>query len=219
MAGPYITRHISLNPGGETGLIVRKPCLTNPQFLASEDKKLREKTEYYKHYSPPAYSLGDDQGMMREPLDGCVSPTCLTAFREYLAEHYGTLQALNDSWETQYASFDEAMPLALPDARASGQYPRWVDHRLYMDWLFVETHRDAKAIVRDVDPEARVGFEGPLADNSWIGFEWKLTMSEACSRYMRYVLPSFMKCEGSVITGTFGAPSLIYPRMSAMSRT
>lgn len=173
MAGPYITRHISLNPGGETGLIVRKPCLTNPQFLASEDKKLREKTEYYKHYSPPAYSLGDDQGMMREPLDGCVSPTCLTAFRGYLAEHYGTLQALNDSWKTQYASFDEAMPLALPDARASGQYPRWVDHRLYMDWLFVETHRDAKAIVRDVDPEARVGFEGPLADNSWIGFEWK----------------------------------------------
>lgn len=173
MAGPYITRHISLNDTSQCGLLVRKPCLTNPVFLKQEEEKLRKETEYYKHYSPPAYSLGDDQGMMREPLDGCVSPTCLTAFRKYLREQYSGLKALNASWQTDYASFDEAMPLSLSDAITSKQYPRWADHRLYMDRLFVQIHSDAKAIVCDVDPEARVGFEGPLADNSWIGFEWK----------------------------------------------
>lgn len=173
MSGPYITRHCSLNDASEKGLIVRKPCLTNPKFLTQETNKLIKATEHYKHYSPPAYSLGDDQGMMREPQDGCVSPTCLVAFGQYLTEQYGSLKELNDSWGTKYSSFDEAMPLSLPDALSSKQYPRWADHRLYMDQLFVKTHRDAKAIVRSVDPEARVGFEGPLADNSWIGFEWK----------------------------------------------
>jgi hypothetical protein len=173
MSGPYITRHVSLNDTSQRGLLVRKPCLTDPAFLKQEEEKLRTATDYYLHYSPPAYSLGDDQGMMREPLDGCISPTCLIAFRKYLREQYSSLKNLNASWGTDYASFDEAMPLSLPDAIASGQYPRWVDHRLYMDRLFVQTHRDARAVVRDVDPEARVGFEGPLGDNSWIGFEWK----------------------------------------------
>ena len=176
MSGPYITRYLSLNDTSQRGLMVRKPCLTDPEYLKQEEEKLRGKTEYYKHYSPPAYSLGDDQGMMREPQDGCVSPTCLVAFRKYLNEKYGDLKTLNTSWGTHYFSFDEAMPLSLPDAITSKQYPRWADHRLYMDQLFVQMHSDSKAIVRDVDPEARVGFEGPLADNSWIGFEWKKLM-------------------------------------------
>lgn len=173
MAGPYISRHISLNDHGETGLIVRKPCLTDPAFREQERMKLREKTEVFKHYSPVAYSLGDDQGMMREPLDGCVSPTCLASFRKYLAGQYGTIEALNTSWDTGYTSFEEALPLSLPDALSSGQYSRWVDHRLYMDQLFVEIHRESRELIRSIDPGARVGFEGPLADNSWIGFEWK----------------------------------------------
>ena len=173
MAGPYITRHISSNDTSAKGLIVRKPCLTDPQFLEAEWKKLREKTEQFRHHSPIAYSLGDDQGMMREPLDGCVSPTCLEHFRAYLADQYGSVEALNASWGTHYAGFDEAAPLSLPEALKTRAYPRWADHRLYMDRLFVEIHRDSRRLIRGIDPGARVGFEGPLAENSWIGFEWK----------------------------------------------
>jgi len=172
---PYMTRYYPDNADGK-GLMIRKPCLTDPAFLKKEEAKLRKNAEKYMHYSPPVYSLGDDQGMMLTKQDGCISATCLKAFRTYLARQYGSVEALNASWGTSYSSFDQAMPLSLEDALDKKQYPRWADHRMYMDELFVKIHRDAKSIIRTVDPEARVGFEGPLSDNSWYGYAWKELM-------------------------------------------
>lgn len=172
---PYVTRHYPAN-GDEQGLCVREPCLTDPAFLAKEAAKLREQAQLHRHYSPLAYSLGDDQAMLLTGQDACVSPTCLQAFRAYLAGRYGDIAALNDSWATTYASFEEAMPVSLDDARASGRFPAWAEHRMYMDGLFVKVHRDAATIIRAVDPGARVGFEGPLLDDSWYGYDWKNLM-------------------------------------------
>ena len=172
---PYMTRYYPDNPD-EKGLCVRQPCLTDPKFLAEETAKLRENTERYRHYSPLAYSLGDDQGMMLSHQDGCISPTCLRSFREYLLQQYADIEALNASWKTAYTSFDQAMPLSLEEAVAREQFPAWADHRAYMDQLFVEMHRKARLIIQDVDPDARVGFEGPINDDSWYGYAWKELM-------------------------------------------
>ena len=174
---PYITRYYP-NNGDEKGLMVRKPCLTDPAFLEKEAAKLRKAVEANRKYSPPAYSLGDDQGMMLSHQDACVSPSCLAAFRDYLSGRYGTVSALNTSWGTQYRTFADAMPVSLDDVLASGQYPRWADHRMYMDKLFVDTNVWARSVVRNVDPEARVGFEGPLLDDSWYGYAWKELMAQ-----------------------------------------
>ncbi|MDP7636640.1 MAG: beta-galactosidase, partial [Phycisphaerae bacterium] len=169
---PYMTRHYPNNPG-QKGLMVREPCLTDPAFLKKETAKLKDNAEKFRHYSPPVYSLGDDVGMMLTNQDACISATCLKAFRKYLARQYGSVKALNASWGTSYTSFDQAMPLSLADAVAGEKFPAWADHRMYMDELFVKIHRDAKSIIRGVDPDARVGFEGPLSDNSWYGYAWK----------------------------------------------
>ena len=172
---PYMTRYYPANTD-DKGLCIRKPCLTDPCFLVTEKAKLQKNTRQFMHQSPPSYSLGDDQAMMLAYQDACISDTCLPAFRKYLADQYGTLEALNASWQTSYTSFDQAMPLSLEDALAAAQYPRWADHRMYMDQLFVDTHRYAKDIIKQIDPDAKVGFEGPINDSSWTGYAWKKLM-------------------------------------------
>ena len=172
---PYITRYYP-NNGSDKGLMVREPCLTDPAFLEGEAAKLKKAVDEKRHYSPPAYSLGDDQAMMLTHQDACISSTCLVAFRNFLAVQYSTVAALNTSWGTAYKTFAEAMPVSFDDALASGEYPRWADHRMYMDKLFVDTNVWAKTVVQSVDPNARVGFEGPLLDDSWYGYAWKELM-------------------------------------------
>lgn len=171
---PYVTRYYPGNTG--KGLMARKPCLTDPEFLKKEETKIRKKTADVSQYAPVAYSLGDDQGMMLTGQDACISETCLPAFRAWLAHQYGDVSALNESWGTRFSAMNEAEPSSLQDVLADGHYPRWADHRMYMDELFVDTHIRAKSIIQDMDPEARVGFEGPLMDDSWYGYEWKKLM-------------------------------------------
>ena len=168
---PYVTRYYPDNTG--KGLMVRKPCMTDPNYLKKEKAKIIMATNKKMHYSPVGYSLGDDQGMMLTGQDACISETCLPAFHKFLAERHVSIKALNELWGTEYASFDEAQPLSLKDALESEQYPRWAEHRMYMDKLFVDMHIWAKSVVREVDPGAKVGFEGPLMDDSWYGYEWK----------------------------------------------
>jgi hypothetical protein len=172
---PYVTRYYPDNIDGK-GLMIRKPCLTDPKFLKLEKEKIIKATHKNMHYSPVGYSLGDDQGMMLTGQDGCISETCMAAFRQFLTERHDSIKTLNESWGTNYSSFDEAEPLALNNALASGQYPRWAEHRMYMDKLFVDTHIRAKSIVLEIDRVARVGFEGPLMDDSWYGYEWKMLL-------------------------------------------
>ncbi len=168
----YITRYYPKNPPGR-GLMERMPCLTDPEFLAQEKDKLTKAVLEKKRYSPAGYTLGDDQGMMLTYQDACISQTCLAAFGQYLAKRYETIAALNEAWGTGYTAFDEVMPLSYDDALSDGHYPRWADHRMYMDKLFVDTHEWARDVVREVDPGAHVGFEGPLKDDSWYGYAWK----------------------------------------------
>ena len=172
---PYVTRYYPDNVDGK-GLMIRKPCLTDPEYLEKEEAKIRKSAREKKHYSPIGYSLGDDQGMTLTGQDACISPSCLSAFRSYLEGRYGSVEALNSSWDTGYSSFDEAYPESLDDVVASGHYPRWADHRMYMDKLFVDIHIRAKRIILEIDPSARVGFEGPLMDDSWYGYEWKMLL-------------------------------------------
>ena len=205
---PYATRYYPENTD-TGGLMVRDPCLTDPIFLRKETAMLKEQAEKYRHYSPTAYSLGDDQAMMLTNQDACVSPTCLEAFRTYLAGQYKSIEALNESWETAYTTFAEIMPIPFDTARATQRYPAWADHRMYMDQLFVGMHRDAKAIIREVDPGARVGFEGPVMDDSWYGYAWPELLDEidlmvVYPNSWKFDIVRSFKSPGTMFGGWFG---------------
>jgi len=181
---PYATRIHCDVPRGR----VRQPCLTNPNHLEPWLAALRERARGGAPYGPPGYTLGDENYLVRPKHDVCTSPTCLAAFRRYLQEQYGTLERLNASWQTKLAGFADAMPATLPEVKDTpGRWPRWADHRQFMDGVFTRAHAMAREAIREVDPQARVGWDGVFSLNSWNGYDF-YQLCRACDVLEVYAL-------------------------------
>ncbi len=107
------------------------------------------------------YSLGDEGATK----GCCVHPACLEAYRRYLEQQYGDIAALNESWGTNYNSFDEVNLLVKGDndeteALRRGIYPRWYDRQAFKAYNFVKLCERFGKAFKEIDPEARTGFEG-----------------------------------------------------------
>jgi beta-galactosidase GanA len=59
-------------------------------------------------------ALADEASSTRHnnPLDVCRCGRCLDAFRAFAKARYATIEAINEAWGTQFASFDAVEPLA-----------------------------------------------------------------------------------------------------------
>ncbi|HOX39553.1 MAG TPA: beta-galactosidase [Candidatus Brocadiia bacterium] len=107
-----------------------------------------------------AYSLGDET----VTRGACLSFDCLDAYREYLKQEYGTIDALNKSWNAKYADWKEIdMPEGDNDAKAAKDaknYAQWYDRQAFKCANFVQFCGRFKAAFKKLDSEARTGFEG-----------------------------------------------------------
>ncbi len=107
------------------------------------------------------YSLGDEtttQGC-------CLHPKCLAAYRQWLKGQYGTIQALNAEWGSNYRSFDEVNVLVPGDnyeeeAKKRGLYARWYDRQAFARYNFCRYCEKFVRRFKQLDPQAIVGFEG-----------------------------------------------------------
>lgn len=164
---PYATRYSY--DGADK---VRKPCLTDPKFLTAHLEGLRKLGTELGPYGPRAYTLGDECFLARNGTDVCWSPTCLADFREWLQGQYPSVAALNASWGTGYQSFAEAEPITLDEAHKLNQPARWVDHRRHMEFVYARMMSRAREAIRQGDPQAEVGFDGPFDTDSFSGNDW-----------------------------------------------
>ncbi len=64
----------------------------------------------YRRHGCLVYSMGDEKDFW----GSCLHPSCMKKYRTYLQQQYGTIEALNESWSTDFASFDEVQ-LSEPD--------------------------------------------------------------------------------------------------------
>lgn len=95
------------------------------------DQYLKRAIEVVKRYGALAWSLQDERHCMKDP--GMPNEEGLKRFREYLGRVYGTLQNLNEEWETNYKSWDEVKPKLTKDLRPGERnFSAWVDLRLYV---------------------------------------------------------------------------------------
>ena len=107
------------------------------------------------------YSLGDET----TTKGCCLHPACLEAYRRYLREQYGTIEALNESWGSNYRSFAEVQLLDPKDnwenaALRQGLTARWYDRQAFARYNFAQfCGRFVRAYAR-LDPRAVTGFEG-----------------------------------------------------------
>ena len=140
--------------------LVREPCLTDPEYREQVRERLTERAEVAARYSTSDFSLGDENHFVAGNYDLCFSPTCVADFREWCEQQYGTIARLNTEWASEFKSFDEVMPATLEQAQETGNFAPWVDHRLHMESVWADIHDFSRSVIREVVPDARVGYEG-----------------------------------------------------------
>ncbi len=154
---PYSTR--ILDPKNDDGTM--KPVCWNDeppvdeyvQGIVDRQAALREQGVF-------VYSLGDE-GVTK---GCCVHPACLAAYRAYLQDQYKTIDALNDSWGEQYASFDAVALRDVNDpmekAARADCLPRWYDREAFARYNLMQFTARFRDAYSKLDPLAKTGFEG-----------------------------------------------------------
>ena len=154
---------------------VRRPCLTDPAYLAEAREKFEKGVRDCSPYSPSAYTLGDESYyMLFDPERGhsvCYSPTRQAGFKQMLMDDYGPIGALNQEWETDYATWDAFSVSSVGELPRHNPAPR-ADHYRYIEQVFTEAHRFAVDTLKELAPDARVGMDGSEALDSAVGYNW-----------------------------------------------
>jgi len=188
--------------------LVREPCLSDPAYRAQVEERVARMAAETMPYGVVDWSMGDESTLGRRNY--CVSETCLAQFRDWLADTHGSLGALNASWGTNFATWDEVMPATLAEVEGQANIAPWLDHRRYMERLFTDYHRWLREVIEEQIPEARVGISGTPRPNSWSGHDWWQLMQGALTHLSGYggvqreLQRSFMK------PGTFYSTFLGY---------
>ena len=154
---PYSTR--ILDPKDERGYM--QPVCWNDepavdqyvQGIVDNQALLREQGVF-------TYSLGDE-GVTK---GCCVNPVCLASYRRWLEGQYGTVDRLNASWNSAYASFDQVDLLDpkdnMEEASRTSCFPRWYDREAFARYNLMQLSKRFVDAYRLLDPESHCGFEG-----------------------------------------------------------
>ncbi len=167
--------------------LVRKPCLHDSAFWEEIQRHVQELVRPYIPHQPLLYNLQDELsiGSFASPMDYCFGEHTLRAFRQWLHEQHGSLDALNQEWETHFTSWDKVMPMTTyevktreREALAAGKlenYAPWAAHRAFMDITFAQALARLRDFIREFDPITPVGIEGTQMPNAWGGYDlWRL---------------------------------------------
>ncbi len=181
---PYITRIASMQQSGRE----RRPCLHDPKHIEPWTAGLTERAQGARPFGPPAYTLGDENFLVHHQLDVCIAPPTLAAFHEWLEGEYGSIAGLNETWHTDYTNFGDIVPPTFEEVRAEpDHWPRWADHRRFMDRTLTRAHVLGRDAIRRADPQARVGFDGVFSLDSWHGYDF-YALCRACDLVQVYAV-------------------------------
>ena len=160
---------------GDRGVFAREPGLSDPAWLAVVAARLRRVVQQEAADRPLFYNLGDETGIadLSANWDFDLSPTSLAAMRVWLRGEYGTLDALNRQWGTQFAAWGDVVP-ELTDAtlaRTDGNHSGWADFKAFMDVAFAAALRAGTDAVHEADPAALAAIEGAQVPG-WGGYDY-----------------------------------------------
>lgn len=138
---------------------VEDGSFANPAVREFEWRRIEKRLGDARTYGPLFYSLGDECHYYGEMG---YSPWGLKAYRQHLAEKYGTIARLNREWRAEYASLDHVPRLTPSEAREQRHVPAMIEHRAALEkaWrgMFVYLRRR----ILEYDPQAEVGAEGSM---------------------------------------------------------
>lgn len=154
--------------------VARRPCLSDPDYLSRLRREAEEGALLHWAGASGRCSLGGANCVCATEENVCQAGPSLEAFQEWLRREYGGLAALNQSWRTDFADWDEALPLNCDEARSSGRAAPWVDFRRFMEETFAGVHGLVRGQVRRADRGMAAGFRVLDDRNPSHGAWWPL---------------------------------------------
>ena len=114
---------------------VREYCFDDPGWRGLVRGQMRGIVKKNAPHAPLLYDIRDELSVTQSanPFDYDFSPPALAGFRKWLKKQYGTLEALNSEWETQFTTWEEVKPFTtdrIKNRMASGvalpqRNPNW----------------------------------------------------------------------------------------------
>jgi len=138
---------------------VEDGCVYNPELQQKASASVLGRIKNVIPYGVSLYSLGDENYF---DYDSGFSPTGLQSFRAMLQRKYASLNQLNATWGTQFATWEEVKPLAQQEAIKQGQWPAVHDHMTFCEEEYAFYHHFLRDEIRKADPGAWVGAEGSI---------------------------------------------------------
>jgi hypothetical protein len=170
----YLTKKELFRRTGDKRFLVRRPCLDDPEVLRVLADVSRASARGKTAYNMDYYFVGDEGslGSYTDPVDFCWGPHTLAHFRRWLRERYGSLDTLNATWGSGFADWDAVVPLTTDEARRSGRFAPWADHRTYMEVSFANAYATVRRAVLEGDPDGHIALSGTQVTTPYDGCDW-----------------------------------------------
>lgn len=162
---------------GDKMLLVRKPCLSEQEFLHRTVASFGTLGATQKKHSLRFYWLGDEQsitGYGGAPIDFCFSKACLQEFRHFLKQKYADLESVNGEWECNFSSWEEVVPFTKEEVWENNlkNVAGWADHLEFMDGRLENIVQLCAQAARKHDPDAEFSISGTQAPTAYGGMDW-----------------------------------------------
>lgn len=159
----------------------RHPSFWDPVWRAAIHDRLVEAARRNSPYRPFFYSLADESGIadLAAFWDFDFSDESLVPMRRWLGEQYGTLDALNAQWGSNFAAWNLVTPPTTHEAmqRKDENFSAWADFKEWMDITFAAALRMGTDAIHEVDRDAYVNIGGGQRPG-WGGYDYaRITQS------------------------------------------
>ena len=170
----YLTKKELFRRTGDKRFLIRTPSLDDPQVLRLLADLSRTAARNKSMYNMDYYFVGDEGSLTSytDPVDFCWGPHTLANFRKWLKGEYTSLEALNKAWGTKFVDWDSVVPSTTDEARKSGRYSPWADHRTYMEISFANAYKAVREAVVEGDREGHIALSGTQVTNAFNGCDW-----------------------------------------------
>lgn len=170
----YLKRKADYAATKDKKYLVREVTLESSAFEKGIAEQLQKSLGPLAPLNPMACYLADESSLTfyADAFDVDFSPESIAGFRQWLRKEYPTLDALNRTWGTKFATWDTAMPMTSEEAQKHGNFAPWADHRAYMDSAFVKAFAKARAMVHQMDPGGRASISGTQVPTPHNGCNW-----------------------------------------------
>ena len=167
-------------------VLFRPAVLSSTETLVRLTKILSARLDPLIEHGPIAISLGDEISVTRHanPLDFCFAPASLRHFRAFLKSRHRTIDQLNESWKTDFVSFEQLRPFTADAIRARelggkllpANLAPWAAHREFMDAEFARVIERLVRQVRRKDANIPCGLTGLQPPSAYGGHDYSRLM-------------------------------------------